>query len=96
MEFEFTAKVWEWRGPAPYHFVTVPDWACEQIELLAKAVSYGWGMIPVEGRIGATSWTTAMFAKDGGYVLPLKDAVRRPEGIAIGDLVDVTLTIRGA
>ncbi len=89
------AKVWEWRGPAPYHFISVPDWACEQIALLAKAISYGWGMIPVEATIGATTWTTAMFAKNDGYVLPVKDAVRKAEGLGLDTEVEVTLTVRG-
>ena len=96
MEFEFAGTIWHWRGPAPYHFISVPDWACEQIALLAKAVSYGWGMIPVEAQIGATTWTTAMFAKDGGYVLPVRDAVRTAEGLEVDAAVEVTLRIRGA
>lgn len=93
MEFEFAATVWQWRGPAPYHFITVPDWACEHIAPLANVISYGWGMIPVQATIGGTTWTTAMFAKDGGYVLPVKDAVRRAEEIAVGSAVEVTLTV---
>ena len=31
MELEFTGEVWQWRGPAPYYFVTVPEdesWRC--------------------------------------------------------------------
>ena len=56
-------------------------------------ISYGWGLIPVQATIGGTTWTTAMFAKDGGYVLPVKDAVRRAEEIAVGSAVEVTLTI---
>ena len=25
MELEFTDAVFEWRGPAPYHFIWVPE-----------------------------------------------------------------------
>ena len=25
MEIEFDGAVWYWRGPSPYHFVTVPE-----------------------------------------------------------------------
>ena len=39
------------------------------------------------------TWTTSLFPKDGGYVVPLKDAVRRPEGLAVGDVVRVRLTV---
>ncbi|WP_134741878.1 DUF1905 domain-containing protein [Nocardioides sp. 503] len=93
MQLEFGGEVWEWRGPAPYHFVSVPEDECEEIALAAAAVTYGWGMIPVSVRIGATDWTTSLWPKDGGYVVPLKDAVRRAEGIALGDVVDVRLMI---
>ncbi|WP_193609142.1 DUF1905 domain-containing protein [Nocardioides lijunqiniae] len=93
MQLEFAGEVWEWRGPAPYHFVSVPEDECDAIALAAAAVTYGWGMIPVAVRIGGTDWTTSLWPKDGGYVVPLKDAVRRAEGIALGDAVDVRLTI---
>ena len=51
-------------------------------------------MIPVLARIGATEWKTSLFAKDGTYVLPVKVAVRRAEGVDEGDLVAVRLTVR--
>ena len=56
-------------------------------------VSYGWGMIPAELRIGATRWTTSLFPKNGGYVVPLKDRVRNAEGIDVGDTVTVRLAV---
>jgi hypothetical protein len=33
-----------------------------------------------------TGWTTSLFPKDGGYVVPLKDAVRRAERVDVGDV----------
>ena len=89
----FRGEVWEWRGPSPFHFVTVPEEESALFAALSAVVSYGWGMIPVEARIGATSWTTSLFAKDGGYVVPLKDAIREAEMIGIGDVVDVRLSV---
>jgi hypothetical protein len=56
-------------------------------------VTYGWGMIPVRGRIGETDFTTSLWPKDGGYVVPLKDAVRKPALLELGDEVTVRLTI---
>lgn len=95
VEFEFAGRTFEWRGPAPYHYVAVPDWVAEQLDVVAKAVSYGWGMIPVEAVIGGTTWGTSLFPKDGGYLLPIKDAVRRAESVTVGERVDVTLRVRG-
>ena len=94
MNFAFTASVWEWRGPAPYHFVSVPPDIAAEIKELASAVTYGWGMIPVEGKIGNTSFTTSLWAKNGTYAVPLKDAIRKAEGISIDDMVSVELALR--
>lgn len=93
METRFDAEVWHWRGPAPFHFVSLPEAAADQVRDLAAEVTYGWGMIPVRARIGATTWTTAMFARNGTYALPVKDAVRRAEGIDLGDVVTVELAV---
>lgn len=95
VEFDFDGTVMEWRGPAPYHFVALPGWVADEVAALARAVTYGWGMIPVEASIGRTTWTTSLFAKDGGYLLPVKDAVRRAESLAIASPVSVTMTVVG-
>jgi len=34
-------------GPTPWHFITVPEEECDQIQATSPVVSYGWGMIPV-------------------------------------------------
>jgi hypothetical protein len=93
MELEFSGPLFEWRGPAPYHFVAVPEDEAEQLRETAAAVTYGWGMIPVSGRIGNTGFTTSLWPREGGYVVPVKDAVRRPEGLVLGEVVTVHLTV---
>ena len=94
LEFAFDGDLWYWRGPAPYHFITVPPDAARAIGRVATEVTYGWGMIPASVRIGASAWETALFAKDGGYVIPIKDAYRKAERIELGDVVAVSLAIR--
>jgi hypothetical protein len=93
MDLEFSAEVWFWRGPSPYHFATVPDEECTALEAVAPLVSYGWGMIPVTATIGGTRWTTSLFPKDGRYLVPLKDLVRTAEGLEVGDVVMVRLAV---
>ncbi len=93
MDFEFTGELWEWRGPAPYHFVTVPPTESEELRELARDVTYGWGMIPVRGRIGSTEFETSLWPKDGAYVVPVKGAVRLAEGLELGDPVTVRFTL---
>lgn len=93
VQVTFSGPVWEWRGPAPYHFVTVLDDDADRIKDVESMVTYGWGMIPVAVTIGATRWTTSLWPKDGAYVVPLKDAIRRAEHISLGDTVSVVLDL---
>lgn len=93
MRLELTGPIWFWKGPAPHHFVTVPDEDCVVLEEAAALVSYGWGMIPVTVRIGRTEWATSLFPQDGGYIVPIKAAVRRSEGLAEGDEVSLELIV---
>lgn len=90
---EITGDIWYWRGPSPYHFVTVPTETSRRLRAVSPEVTYGWGMIPVRARIGATEWTTSLFPKDGGYVVPVKDAVRHAEDLDMGDTVTIRLTV---
>jgi len=59
----------------------------------AAGASYGWGAIPVLGCIGATQWETSLLPKNGGYVLPVKIAVRTREQVDVGDSVMVAVSI---
>jgi hypothetical protein len=93
MELEFSGELWHWQGPSPFHFVTVPLEATGELRDAAAVASYGWGVVPVAVRIGDTDFTTSLFPKDGGYVVPIKDAVRRAEGLTLGDIVSVRLRI---
>jgi uncharacterized protein DUF1905 len=93
MDLEFSGEIWFWKGPSPYHFVSVPEEECAALESVSGRVSYGWGMIPVTGHVGETRFTTSLWPRDGGYVVPLKDAVRRAEGLELEDVVTVRLTV---
>jgi hypothetical protein len=93
MDLEFRGEMWFWKGPAPWHFITVPDEECGALEATSGLVSYGWGMIPVAAHIGATEWTTSLWPKDGQYVVPVKTWVRKAEGLELGDVVTVRLTV---
>ena len=93
VDVEFSGDLWFWKGPAPWHFVTVPEEECEELAATSAFVSYGWGMIPVTAQIGATGWKTSLFPKDGRYVVPVKAGVRRAEGLEVGDTVTVRLVV---
>jgi hypothetical protein len=93
MNFEFNGKIWFWKGPAPWYFVTLPEKECEDLKAISAGVTYGWGMIPVYAQIGRTRWYTAMFPKDGRYILPLKASIRKVENLTEGDQITVHLQV---
>jgi hypothetical protein len=82
-----------WRGPAPYFFAKLPAEAAARIETVKKAASYGWGVIPVRAVINDVAFQTSLFPKEGTYLLPLKDAVRRRLGITADDTVNIEMAI---
>lgn len=93
MELAFTGEVIHWRGPAPFLFVAVPDAEAAALRAASPLVSYGWGCIPVAVRLGRTTFTTSLFPKDGGYLVPIKVAVQRAEAVELGDVVRLTLLV---
>jgi hypothetical protein len=94
LDLTFSGELWYWRGPSPFHFITVPGEPSIALHAISAEVTYGWGMIPVRARIGETDWETSLFPKDGRYIVPVKDAVRVAERLAAGDIVTVQLTVR--
>jgi hypothetical protein len=94
VQFRFTGQVIEWRGPAPYYYLPVPEEESADIREVAAMATYGWGVIPVVARIGTIEFQTSLFPKAGGYLLPLKDAVRKPQQITVGDEITVQMTVR--
>lgn len=93
MQLRIEGEIWFWRGPAPFHFVTVPPMESEMIHDVSAMVTYGWGMIPASVTIGATTVTTALWPKDGGYIVPIKKVLQDREGVAVDDVVALTLEI---
>lgn len=93
MNIEFNGKIWFWKGPAPWYFVTIPAEQCHDLSAISRFVTYGWGMIPVNVRIGKTEWKTSLFPKDGHYTVPIKASVRKAENLEEGDRVTVRLEV---
>ena len=82
----------EWRGPAPFYFVRLSPDVSDDLKLAAAGVEY-WGQVPVVVTIGNGEFFTALFPKGGVYLVPLKNAVRLPLGVAPGDTVAGTLRV---
>ncbi|RNI23056.1 DUF1905 domain-containing protein [Flexivirga caeni] len=93
MEFDFDAEIIEWRGPSPYLFAALPPELADELALAAKDFTYGWGCIPASGRLGRTDFTTSLFPRNGGYLVPIKRAVQRAEQVGLGDVIHLELRV---
>ncbi len=93
-----TAPVWVWtsgKAPASWYFVTIPPEISAEIKYEMLGLTRGFGAVPVTATIGETTWRTSLFpSKDmGGYLLPLKSAVRKAQGVRAGEVVTVRLEV---
>ena len=92
VEWNVTGEVIEWRGPAPYLFVALTPEDSADIKEAARGLIY-WGQVPVHVTLGDTEFTTALFPRNGRYLVPVKVAVQRSEGIGEGAVVDVAVRL---
>ena len=95
MTYHFQAELWRYKGDSPWHFITLPFEQADDIDERTTHVQRGFGSVRVHVTVGATSWSTSLFPATGeqSYILPMKAAVRKAEGLEVGAMVDVTLTI---
>ena len=96
-----TVRVWRPAGtsggqaPAAWYFLPISGEVAEVIRAATRGRTGGFGSVRITATIGVTSWQTSIFAsKDiGGYLLPLKAAVRKAERLVEGMLVEVLLQL---
>ncbi len=104
--FIITTPLWVWASgntSARWHFLSVEGAVKDEIAAhaammrleLGIARKRGWGSVRVAAGIGDTQWQTSIFPDSGGerYLLPVKAAVRKAEGIHAGDIVTATLNL---
>lgn len=98
------AELWRWVADPPakgsWHFVTVTGDAADHVrarafERRAAGQKSGFGSVPVQARIGESDFATSLFPHkaSGGYLLPVKAAVRKSEGVGEGDVVTLILRL---
>ncbi len=97
MVVTFAAELWIWdaRRSDSWTFVSLPADASEDIRELAAGRARGFGSVRVRVTVGGSTWTTSIFPDSGrkAYVLPVKRAVRRAEGLDAGDVATVTVEL---
>lgn len=101
--WQVTGPLWVWRGAAKdgtpssmaWTFLTIAGDVADAIRAASAGRTAAWGSVYVDAVIGTTTWRTSLFPSKsaGGYLLPVKAAVRRSEKLAEGDEVTVTLSV---
>ena len=93
--YKVRSKVVPYPGMDAWFFTYVDRKQAEVIREKHAKATRGFGSIKVKVRLGKTTWDTSIFPdkRSGTYVLPLKSAVRRAEGVEAGDTVSFRLTI---
>lgn len=95
-----TTTLWRWTGGngVSWFFLVIDGVAGDALSATAlmrrleSGTARGFGMIKVRAAIGTSRWSTSVFPqKEGGWLLPVKGAIRRAEGIGEGDQVEFVL-----
>ncbi len=94
---DFEAELWLWdaRSEQNWTFVSLPEEASEEIREVTAGPRRGFGAVRVQVTVGGSTWRTSIFPDGarGCYVLPVKRAVRRAEGLDTGDLTPVRVEL---
>ena len=95
LQYTFQAQLWRWAANASWVFVTVPPDESDEIDEQMGSQAGGFGALKVAVRIGGSAWRTSIFpsADKGGYVLPVKKAIRTAQGVDVDDIVVVHIDV---
>jgi Domain of unknown function (DUF1905) len=95
LAFSFSAPLWLWQAPTAtaWHFIALPKEIADEIKFF-KTAAPGFRQIRVTATIGGTTWKTSVFPdqKSGSFLLPVKAAVRKAEGLIAGQMAAVRLS----
>ena len=93
MEFEVIGEIFEWRGPAPFFFLALPEDYAREIDEVKHELTYGWGVIRCKILIAESEYPSAIIPKDNTYFVPLKDEIRKRHSLGIGEQVELTFLL---
>ena len=102
--FEIETELWRWTPEPPakasWYFVTITGAAADAIRALgferrALGGTRGFGSVRVRATVEGVAFETSAFPHkaSGGYVLPVKAAVRKAAGVGEGDRVALSLWV---
>jgi hypothetical protein len=79
IQYEFSAKLWQYKAPGGWFFVTLPEKLSEEIRGSLQWQEEGWGRMKVIARTGNSEWKTSIWfdTKINTYLLPIKAEIRK-------------------
>lgn len=98
----FTARLEAWTSDShgTWHFIAVPAELADDLSgtalmrRLEAGRRSGFGAVKLVIRLGGSEWSTSAFPIGAtGWAIPVSAKVRKAEGIAAGDAVEVALAI---
>ena len=93
----FDAELWIWesRLADTWVFVSLPTQESDQIRELADGPRRGFGSLRVWATVGGSRWRTSIFPDSprSCYRLGITRAVRKAEGLHVGDTASVTVEL---
>ena len=95
VSFDGELWIWESRRADTWVFVSLPTSVSDQIRERADGPRRGFGSVPVWATVRSSRWRTSIFP-DGPrkcYRLGVTRAVRKAEGLRIGDTASVTVEL---
>lgn len=95
-KYSFKGKLWKYKGPAGWYFVTLPRKLSTSIRKNHGLSEEGWGRLKAIASIGDCKWQTAIWfdSKAVSYLLPIKASVRKAAEIDTGSSTLVTLQLQ--
>ncbi len=98
---QHTGPIWVWRAQekGSWHFITIDSDAGDALSEIAlmrrlEGMSRGFGSLKVKATVGDSHFRTSVFpSKELGWLLPVKQSIRKTEMIAEGDEVTVELEV---
>ena len=95
VNFTFDAELYLWKADGSWVFVDLPIEVAEEIHDMPLPRK-GFGSVKVDVALGTSTWSTSVFPDkaSGSFVLPVKKAVRKKEGVDVGDTAEFDLSIR--
>lgn len=99
-EYTLVTSLWRWTSAngVAWFFVSIDGAVGEALSATAimhrleSGKRAGWGSVKVTVRIGESQWRTSAFpSKESGWMVPVKAAVRKAEGLVEGGAVTVSL-----